>query len=675
MKTALNISDPRIRTLIVIAALAAIFVFSWWIRALNNLPDRILSFDPIFQYRFTRYFAEHGVLPVWDELTYYVGHSITPATNPPLLFYVTGAVWWIMQKLGWSLMTTASSMSALYGAAITIPAFLLASKLSNRRGGLLAAALAGTAPQILTRTFGASFDTDQFALFFILLTLWAGFIALRKRTPASFCLMAGTFIAFLLAWADYWFTFFVLLAGVFTFFVLEAAQRKSTVPLKERTKDAQEMFLVLGLLFVVLIAVGFFLGSDPFASISDLTGFAQHAETWIVNISIAELQLVNISDPSTWMLAFGRFVTGESYVDNLILLSLVGLLMASLVGIWKRGRYEFAMLTVIAGIGILTVLRGIRFTEFSSAMLLIGVGAGWGYLLTRVREPFVRSTILGLGMMLIFIGASIGLQYGRVLGPDISTNWDAAWAFLRTTPEDSLVGTWWDPGHMITGLGERRVIADGAHCGTPCLLNINDRITDLGKVFDTASEDEAVSILHKYQGTSGNIYWIASDDLVSKFQWLEYFGTGCDARTDANCQLYMQLPLQSAKQTQDGRSVQLDYGSIQILQTQGSLPVPIIVQGRSAIPVDEIIQNSEALKLDANDTASILPLINALNLRMLNQTAPYTVAISPDAQYVTVIPPNIRNSLFTKMFFLEGKGLQRFKQVFSNAQVKIYQVV
>jgi hypothetical protein len=56
-----------------------------------------------------------------------------------------------------------------------------------------------------------------------------------------------------------------------------------------------------------------------------------------------------------------------------------------------------------------------------------------------------------------------------------------------------------------------------------------------------SDENVSVQLIRKYRGTSPEAYWIASDDLIGKFQWVQYFGTGCDARSDSSCPLYMQL--------------------------------------------------------------------------------------------------------------------------------------
>jgi hypothetical protein len=80
---------------------------------------------------------------------------------------------------------------------------------------------------------------------------------------------------------------------------------------------------------------------------------------------------------------------------------------------------------------------------------------------------------------------------------------------------------------------------------------------------------------------------------------------------------------------------------------------------------------------DVNKTALVQgldPLVQQLGYRMSNQTVPITTWIAKDSRMIVVIPPNLRNTVFTRMFFLEGQGLEHFKQVFRNEQVKIYEV-
>jgi dolichyl-diphosphooligosaccharide--protein glycosyltransferase len=658
-------------------ALGAIFLLALWVRMMGLQPDKLLSFDPIFQLRFTEYVARFGTIPEWDELGYYVGRAVA-GSFPPLIFYLTSIIWKLGQALGWTwtLKTAAGISSAFYGAAIVLPAFFLARSLSNKLGGLLAAVLVGTAPQILIRTFGASFDTDQIAIFFIILTMWLGWRALRNRTVASLAVASASFIAFAMAWPTYWFTAFIIAAVPFVWLAL------SMIPGRQKPDGGKvdwpqfyRLLSVPAIIFAALLIGGTILQIDPISNLFSFIGFAQSAEQWIVNISIAELQLVDLGNLATWQMAIGRFVTGVTWLDSAMFFALVVLTISGLLTSLRHERLAGAFMLTIVALSIFTVTRGIRFTEFSSAILLVAAGVGFGNLVKIVSgTPLLRSALLGLGLLLAFMGASLALQMGPSLAADTNSNWDAAYAFLRSTPETSLVGTWWDPGHMITGLAERRVIADGAHCGNACLYTINDRITDLGRIFTTSDEQEAVNLLQKYKGTSDRVYWIASDDLIGKFQWLQYFGTGCDARSDANCPLYSVFSAQSTQKA--GNFSLISYGQLMLVQPSNGNPFTVVVQGRTVIPIDELLAyvNGKPTSVRFNSPADLEAVASSLNLRTVNQTASLTVWLSPTANYAVVIPQNLRQSMFTKMFFLEGQGLNQFKQVFTNDQIKIYEL-
>jgi asparagine N-glycosylation enzyme membrane subunit Stt3 len=679
-------NKPLLGKVAVLALLALIVLFGFYMRSVNNVPDKMLSYDPIFQYRFTRYYADFGELPLWDELSYYTGRAVANSA-PGLMFYLTVLIFSFTKGLGWSLMTTATFSAALYGALIAVPAFLLGRELSNKWGGLLCAVLTTSAPQILIRTFGASYDTDQIAIFFIVLTLWAGLYALRKRDVFSVALASTCFVLFASAWQTFWYTFFFLAAGVVVYSVVNYAlawKSKSPEQAKKVIGEAKSLAAVVASVFLIIMAATSALGFDPVRTLFGVVGFAQEAEKQIVNISIAELQLVNLADISTWIMAVGRFVTGEAVIDNLFFLSLVSLMLYGLVHTYKTDKMRFSFLLTLLLIAVYTITRGIRFTEFSSGLLIAVAAAGFGYLIknTAGKDVYVRSAAIGFGLFLAVFAAFTGLYVAQSLGPDNDQSWSDAWTFLRTqTPELSLVGTWWDPGHMITGTAERRVIADGAHCADQCLYGINDRITSLGKIMATNDESVSLELIRKYQGTSPKVYWIASEDLVSKYQWLQYFGLGCDSRSDANCQLYSPIGLQSVKYDQNNNPIVKIYGPIIVLDV-GTEPVVLYTQSGNAAMIGEVLHYDgnavESYKLSDETRAgladSLSPLVKQLGYRLSNQTVPITAWVAKDYHMIVIIPPNLRSTVFTKMFFLEGQGLEHFKQVFRNEQVKIYEV-
>jgi len=671
-------------------ALVFIFLFSYYIRAINIVPDRLLSFDPIFQYRFTKYIADWGHLPIWDELSYYVGRSDTP--NDSFIWYITAIIHFFLKSFGFSLFTTASYASAIYGAMIVFPAFLLGKELSNKYGGLISAVLMGTAPQILIRTFGSSYDTDQIVLFFILLTTYLGIHALKRRSIANFSLAVIGFTAFMLTWGMFAFTFFILIGFIVINFILSIFINRESKKIEKAFykniiiafSEVKYQILILICIFLGILLTGFILKKDPLFSFFAIIGFAQKAEAWIVNISIAELQPFSIFILEGWMVAMGRFVIGNNIIDMAVFLIFVLSLIFGIFISYKKDLQNLSFVVTLFLVGFYTTFRGIRFTEFSSALFIILVSVGLGYFIEfcSKKNQLLKASSIGLTLCIAFIAMNLGQQIGQSVGPDINANWDDAWTFLRTkTPELSIVGTWWDPGHMIAGIAERRDYADGAHCAYGCKYTINDRITDLGKIMATNDENESLRLIRKYQGDSPKVYWIASDDLIGKFQWLQYFGTGCDARTEDRCPLYMMLGEQSRSVDSSGNIVLRSYGNVIVLT--GEMPIPIFVQDINAALFEETIFyiNGEVnvFKLPQNETQSLLeslkPLERQLNIRFVNQTMPLTVWIPQHFSYIVIIPQNLRNSVFTKMFMLEGQGLEHFKQVFRNEQVKIYEVI
>ena len=120
-----------------------------------------------------------------------------------------------------------------------------------------------------------------------------------------------------------------------------------------------------------------------------------------------------------------------------------------------------------------------------------------------------------------------------------------------------------------------------------------------------------------------------------------------------------------------------------IMIYNAQIPLPMFVQGINIALFDEFIvyngTQAVPIKFTEDELNSVLtslkPLEEQLNARFTNQTIPVTVWMPRDFSFVVIIPPNHRNTVFTKMFFLEGDGLEHFKQVFRNEQVKIYEVI
>jgi dolichyl-diphosphooligosaccharide--protein glycosyltransferase len=320
----------------------------------------------------------------------------------------------------------------------------------------------------------------------------------------------------------------------------------------------------------------------------------------------------------------------------------------------------------------------------------------------KKEEKLVHVLILGIFAFQTLFFVSNAVQLGQQGGMEISSNWyDALDWLVNNSDSETIVVTWWDPGHILAGYSYYKqkpfmVMADGAHCGpTECLVyDHNIRIQDMGRVFATSNETEAINILKKYMGPNQEqceklkatfdnkiydnplkvdpckpmkkMYLIASADLIGKYYWLSYFGTG----TGRN---YFQLPITGTS----GNSL-LYSGGIISLTVNGTSFIPVLnipEQGIRNRVISRIVYmdvNGSIITKDYSSMPNSIPgFLWALpNFGIAGSTgqliAPY---------YVIFMSPEIEDSLFTRMFFYNGQGLQNFKLVYQNPEVKIFEVI
>ena len=110
------------------------------------------------------------------------------------------------------------------------------------------------------------------------------------------------------------------------------------------------------------------------------------------------------------------------------------------------------------------------FVVFSSAFFVVKCFEYW----KREKEEIIKF-LLVIVLILGIIGSvySIAGFYkssnaqAKVIGPSADLQWQKTMKWVReNTPEKSLFIHWWDYGHWITYLGERRVVTDGGHANT-----------------------------------------------------------------------------------------------------------------------------------------------------------------------------------------------------------------
>ncbi len=679
----------------------------------------ILDYDPWWFFRWAQtILANNFVAPRWDLLSYfppgrpvdfYLGWSYTIA-----FFYA------IFSKfVNVSLAIFSGYFVVVFAALGAIPAYFVGKHVTNRWGGLVTAFFGTIAPISITRSlagYPAADMADVFYNFLVVLTtlytisVWKdfSFSSFRSswKSKKSLKYVWSVLIAVLTYWLfslnfnSSWYIYyiFVLFIPFILFFkVIENVIAKKSLNLLTIVKENQGLILSIIAIGVVGEIVTYLTSGWPFNTIDPIAGIIGGLNFLnnylIVNVSIAELQPLNV-------FSWGGFLGVLQNVGTVpVLLGLFGLPLMLLYKLATKKEIHTAEYFTIVWmiIGFWMITRGLRLALLFSLATAAGSGFVIGNLIEYLKARkniLLFATIIGIILFAFVwdISDNTQVSLGSVSGLQVDQNWIDALNWLKANSDNNtLVATWWDPGHIITGYTGLKVFADGAHCapGSCIPYNINDRIVDMGTIFTTSNETQAVSILQKYTQLTplqqqavlqafGNavpqsvftpvdqVYLIASSDLIAKYYWMSCFSMYAAQCTPSSPNVAGFIQFYLAGRDNSGGLVYQGPGdaTITLAQTNTSQVVAVLNSPSSNIRstlINDVVLYQNGQELDFN-YGNVSSAIQAM------------AWISPDFSYIFFMQSSVENSMFTRMFFFNGAGLQHFQLVFSNAEIKIFKV-
>ncbi len=414
----------------------------------------------------------------------------------------------------------------------------------------------------------------------------------------------------------------------------------------------------------------------------------------IVNQSVAELQPIqNI------FAEFGTIVGRTGAVP--MFFAFAAFFITGLKMIFKKEIHTaeyFAIIWLIISLFLIT--KGIRFSLLFSLATATAAGFTIGNLIIHARSKG-SAVMLGAFFAVFLIGGvmhfndNYGFAKAASGGLDIDQNFRDGFNWLKENADkDSLITTWWDPGHIIAGSTGLKVMADGAHCPpTSCVfLDHNSRIQDMGRAFSVPSEDESVKILSKYRSITpeqcdelrerfgdrfdpnscnpiSDMYVLATSDLIGKYYWLSFFGTGqgtvfltCDANDQESQRLGAPTYVCRSGAPTEISLVQQNNTVFAVMNSPQ--------QGVRNSPIRDLVLTQQGQPLVINSGRNLVSAVDGL------------VWVDPSFSVLIFMYPNVRDSVFTNMFFFDGKGesslgikpLEKYELVYNNPEVKIYKV-
>lgn len=689
-------SKTLVSAAIIIISILAIMYLAIYVRSGTLDSPTVLDYDPWWFYRHAKELIDNGMrVPEWDELSHF------PPGRPYEAFqgwaYTLAIFYKILGPLFGFTLTEAAKWSTLIMATLAvIPAFLLGRSLSNKWGGLCTAIFGVLTPTLIGVSMAGYCDTDMVVVFYTFLSVYSILLAMKHKVSIKsipyyiFAILVN--LAFVYTWAYGWIIllfFTAFIPALFIFRIIEQIFHKRSFRLS-LTELKTETKIIAPLLIVIIVTniIGYLLNLGNMIATANLGLAFTQGQLLLVNISVAELQKTSIFIQS----GFDSIVSRVGLAPILFTIGIwpvpiitSPLILFMLFKLYKKEKINFAeiFLFLLSFATFYLISWGVRFSLLFSTAAAITAGYIIGNVPKYLKKKILKATFFGFVavLVLMFISNAISVGYGTG-GMRISGNWYAMldWINEKTDPK-ALIVTWWDPGHIIAGYTEHRVMGDGAHCGPGidgCIpYDHNIRIQDMGRAFSISDEAEAISILEKYKeltseqcaeireiygsrlpadacGPVPEMYVIASSDLIAKYHWLSYFGTG----TGRN---YFQLSMSDYDQNQG--VISYGGGQISLVYKDGRW-IPILNfpnQGIRNVLVKEIVyfENGQAKHLISNETEAMDGM----------------VWVDPSYGTVIFMDAVIRDSIFTRMFFFNGEGLEHFDLVYQNPEIRLFKVI
>ncbi len=324
----------------------------------------------------------------------------------------------------------------------------------------------GLAPIFIQRSTFGWFDTDPYNVMFFIMAIFISIIAIKNNSNIKWTILLS-FISSL--YSLFWQGWIFLPASIILLFVLFIVKDIfSKNPVKSTLKKLFIYIIFVALFSSVFLTPRGFLGVilDQFGISSTFLSLSK--DVWPdIFVTVGEL---NIPTLSKIIQILGGYV--------FIIIALIGALFLFFD---KKKHYSHETKVTIIFYLIITfaLAKGAeRFTIFflvpASVCLAIGCSKILALLknvfssLSENRNSYAKFLAYPILLLLVISPFVYGHVSASNQNPIFNQVWEKSLDKIRLeTPKDSIINSWWCPGHFIKAIGERRVTFDGATMNTP----------------------------------------------------------------------------------------------------------------------------------------------------------------------------------------------------------------
>jgi hypothetical protein len=336
------------------------------------------------------------------------------------------------------------------------------------------------APIFLRRSMFGWYDDDPPNIFFLFAILTVFFYGLKNldRKRASLLCAIGCGVLFML-YALFWqgWVFLASIIGVSAFFIILYSHF-----VRRTTADTRPLIAYCSIALTgIAIGVGLVFGPAEILILFKegwvaLQDFINPSLSLWPDLYIAVGELL-APTPDQWIKMMGGLL--------FIIIAGVGLLQRAVLLFRKpedKNNFSTILLLIYAIIGVKLSLGAQRFETLCLIPFAFAFPLGLQFIWDTIKKffliriPLIKSSPLGqklILLMLVLVFTVIPFRAAQKITPEIlnkifNSTWDAALTKIKKeTPKESIINTWWPPGHFIKAVAERRVTFDGATINKP----------------------------------------------------------------------------------------------------------------------------------------------------------------------------------------------------------------
>ncbi len=349
------------------------------------------------------------------------------------------------------------------------------------------------------RSTFAWYDNDAYNIFFPLIITWTflsgiKFLGNERKSLIYALLTSVLFVCYAVFWHGWGLLLSILIASgiatLFSYFFI----------LKDKLEAKKISIYLAILLFSCILFIGFAFGLKEF--------FTLFKEGWIALKNFMQPQLslwpdlyISVGELHRSSLAEVIRSSGGIFCFSVAVFGILSSLYIFFKNKDKKIVYSITFLVSFI-VTLFIALKAKRFALLSVAPIAFAFLAGLQNIFNIFsacidnkisKEPLRKLSHLVLSLFLL-LSILLPISYIHknlrgLLNPIYNEVWDKTLIKIRdNTPKESIINTWWPPGHFIKAIAERRVTFDGATINVP-------QAYWMANVFLSQSEEEALGIL------------------------------------------------------------------------------------------------------------------------------------------------------------------------------------